>query len=115
MPIASEKGRAMATLPLFPSDDGWPYPDGATVALDGTEPVDDDEIDLDALELRADRHAFDALSPVEYDVLSRRFGLHGPAESMKQLAHDLGCSHADVAEILGRSIDKMRTRLTDSA
>ena len=104
----------MTTLPLFPTDDGWPYPDAATVALDGSEPVADDDIDLDALELRADRHAFDALSPVEYDVLSRRFGLHGPAESMKQLAHDLGCSHAEAAEILGRAIDKMRTRLTDT-
>ncbi|MGQ0802252.1 MAG: hypothetical protein ACT4PI_00080 [Actinomycetota bacterium] len=102
----------MTTLPLFPTDDGWPYPDAATVALDGgREPVADDEIDLDALELRADPHAFDGLSPVEYEVLSRRFGLHGPPESMKQLAHDLGCSHADAAEILGRAIDKMRARL----
>ncbi|HUF84667.1 MAG TPA: hypothetical protein VMQ81_08780 [Acidimicrobiia bacterium] len=105
----------MSTLPLFPTDDGWPYPDGATVALAGTEPVDDEEIDLDALELRADRHAFDALSPVEFETLSRRFGFHGPPESMKRLAHDLGCSHADVAEILGRAIDKMRTRLTESS
>jgi hypothetical protein len=31
---------------------------------------------------------------------------------MKQLAHELGCSHADVREILGRAIDKMRARLT---
>jgi DNA-directed RNA polymerase sigma subunit (sigma70/sigma32) len=101
----------MPTLPLFPTDDGWPYPDAASVGLGGIEPVADDDIDLDALELRADPHAFDALSPLEYDVLSRRFGLHGPPESMKQLAHDLDCSHADAREILGRAIEKMRTRL----
>ncbi len=102
----------MTTLPLFPTDDGWPYPDAATVALDGREPFADDEIDLDALELRADRHAFDALSPVEYEVLARRFGLNGPAESMKELARELGCSHAEAREILGRAIEKMRARLT---
>lgn len=102
----------MPTLPLFPTDDGWPYPDAASVALSGIEPVADDDIDLDALELRADPHAFDALSPLEYDVLCRRFGLHGSPESMKQLARDLGCSHADAREILGRAIEKMRTRLS---
>ncbi len=106
---------ARSTLPLFPTDDGWPYPDAATVALDGTEPVADDEIDLDALELRADPHAFDSLSPAEYDLLCRRFGLHGPPESMKELSHELGCSHAEVRAQLGRAIDKMRTRLTDFA
>ncbi len=104
---------ARSTLPLFPSDDGWPYPDGATPVAGGLEPVADDEIDLDALELRADPHAFDALSPTEYDLLCRRFGLHGPPESMKRLAHEVGCSHAEVREQLGRAIDKMRTRLTD--
>ena len=101
------------TLPLFPTDDGWPYPDAASVALSGTEPFADDDIDLDALELRVDPHAFDALTPVEYEVLSRRFGLHGPPESMKQLASDFGCSHADARDILGRAIDKMRSRLRE--
>jgi hypothetical protein len=105
---------ARSTYPLFPTDDGWPYPDGAAVVMGGVEPVADDEIDLDALELQADPHVFDALSPAEYDLLSRRFGLHGQPESMKELAHDLGRSHAEVRELLGRAIDKMRTRLTDT-
>jgi hypothetical protein len=102
---------ARSTFPLFPTDDGWPYPDSATVMLGGIEPMADEEIDLDALELRADPHAFDTLSPVEYEALSRRFGLHGPPESMKQLCHDLGYTHAEAREVLGRAIDKMRTRL----
>ncbi|MGH9030671.1 MAG: hypothetical protein ACRDY4_05265 [Acidimicrobiia bacterium] len=104
---------ARSTFPLFPTDDGWPYPDGATMMRGGVEPLDDDEIDLDALELRADPHAFDALSPVEYEALARRFGLHGPPESMKELSHGLGYTHAEAREVLGRAIDKMRTRLTD--
>ncbi|HEX6313074.1 MAG TPA: hypothetical protein VF152_15795 [Acidimicrobiia bacterium] len=103
---------ARSTFPLFPTDDGWPYPDGASVMLGGAEPVADDEIDLDALELRADPHAFDALSPLEYEALARRFGLHGQPESMKDLCRDLGCTRAEAREVLGSAIDKMRTRLT---
>lgn len=97
-----------STFPLFPSDDGWPYPDDGTV---GPDVAVDEDIDLDALELRADPHAFDALTPDEYAVLTRRFGLNGPAESMKVLAHELGCSHAETREILGSAIEKMRARL----
>ena len=73
-----------------------------------------DLLDSRPVELRADPHAFDALSPAEYEVLSRRFGLHGPPESMKQLSHGLGYSHAETRELLGRAIDKMRTRLMES-
>jgi DNA-directed RNA polymerase sigma subunit (sigma70/sigma32) len=99
---------ARSVFQLFPTDDGWPYPDG------GTEPVADDEIDLDALELRADPHAFDALTPLEFDVLSRRFGLQGRPQSMKELAQRIGCSQAETRDILGGAIDKMRTRLTET-
>lgn len=97
--------RTHSTFPLFPTDDGWPYPDG------WQEETSDDDIDLDALELRSGRHAFDSLTPTEYAVLSQRFGLAGPACTMKDIARDLGCSHAAAREILGSAIDKMRTRL----
>jgi DNA-directed RNA polymerase sigma subunit (sigma70/sigma32) len=103
-----------ATFPLFPSDDGWPYPDATSPLAGSPEPMAPDEIDLDELELRADPHAFDSLTAIEYDALSRRFGLHGPATSMKDLARDLGLSHAEAREVLGRAIDKMRTRLAAS-
>jgi hypothetical protein len=102
-----------STFPLYPTDDGWPYPDRTPAVRGGHEPEADDDLDLDALELRADPHAFDALTPVEYDVLSRRFGLHGPAESMKELSQTLGCTHAETRDLLGRAIDKMRARLSD--
>jgi DNA-directed RNA polymerase sigma subunit (sigma70/sigma32) len=97
--------RMHSTFPLFPSDDGWPYPDG------WREEMSDDDIDLDALELRTGRHTFDSLTPVEYAVLSQRFGLSGPVCTMKDIARDLGCSHADARDILGTAIDKVRTRL----
>jgi hypothetical protein len=51
------------------------------------------------------------LTPDEYDVLVRRFGFSGPPESMKDLARHRGCTHAEATEVLGRAIEKMRTRL----
>lgn len=99
-----------STYPLFPTDDGWPYPDTPLDEL-GVEGVDDN-VDLDALELHADPHAFEALTPEERELVARRFGLGCPVESMKTLARTLGCSHAEVRDRLGRAIDKLRARLT---
>lgn len=97
---------ARSTLPLYPTDDGWPYPDGlAELAVD-------DEVDLDALELRADPHAFADLTELEHYVVARRYGLDGRDRSMKELAHDLDCTHAEVAAVLGAALDKLRRRLT---
>jgi hypothetical protein len=66
---------AWSSFPVFPSDDGWPYPD-----LPGgfDDPAADDEVDLDALELRADPHAFESLSATEYELVARRFGFQAP-------------------------------------
>ena len=111
---------ATSTLPLYPSDDGWPYPDGIA------ELADDDEVDLDALELRADPHAFADLTELEYYVITHRYGIANGSEtntdvsgpsatgptSMKELARDLQCTHAEVAAVLGAALDKLRTRLT---
>lgn len=100
---------ATSTLPLFPTDDGWPYPD-VTGELDM---VDDTEVDLDVLELRADTHAFDALTPQEHAAVVRRFGLDGgTALPLKKLAPELGCTRAEARALLGTGIDKLRTRLT---
>src|SRR4051812_31903706 len=100
-----------STLPLFPTDDGWPYPD----VTRGPDLVDDTEIDLDALELRADRHAFDTLTAQELAAVVRRFGLDGlPPCSVKLLGPELGCTRAEAREFLGIGIDKLRDRLTAS-
>jgi DNA-directed RNA polymerase sigma subunit (sigma70/sigma32) len=88
------------------SEDGWPYPDT------GADWLADDDIDLDALELRADRHAYDALTKTEREILFSRFGLDGaPPASMKDMARRFELTHSEVRELLGCAIDKMRTRL----
>jgi hypothetical protein len=96
-----------STLPLFPTDDGWPYPD----AVPGFDPPADDDVDLDALELRVDRHAYADLTEWEFFAVSHRYGLHGPACSMKELALELDCTHAEARELLGAALDKLRRRL----
>ena len=96
-----------STLPLFPTDEGWPYPE--TVGLDL---VADDEPDLDALELRADPHAYDGLTLQERAALFSHFGLQGHQPlSMKELGPALGCSRSEARLLLGTAIDKVRTRL----
>jgi DNA-directed RNA polymerase sigma subunit (sigma70/sigma32) len=102
---------ARTTLPLFPTDDGWPYPD----IVDAMDPGVDDDLDLDALELRADPHAFSMLTPAELLAVTRRFGLDGTEPvSVKQLGDALGCSRAEARDLLGCGIDKLRDRLRDT-
>lgn len=97
-----------STLPLFPSDDGWPYPDADYAA--GFELTA--EPDLDALELRVDRHAFDDLTELERAALFTHFGFQEQAPvSMKDLADALGCNRSEAREALGIAIDKVRRRL----
>src|SRR3954470_23463447 len=106
----------VTSLPLFPTDDGWPYPDstfseyGAS-QLGTLEPATDDEPDLDLLELRADPHAYADLTELEYFAVAWRYGLTGDPHSMKDLAMELGCNHAEARAVLGGALDKLRQRL----
>lgn len=96
----------MARTMMRRSDEGWPYPDGAP------EPGVEDDIDLDVLELRADRHLYDALSDTEQSVVLDRFGLRdGRARSMKEMARSRGLTHTEVREILETALDKIRRKL----
>lgn len=100
MPVARGNHR------LPSSDESWPYPD-----LEG-EPADDDELDLDALELRVDPRAYADLTPGEREVLFLRFGLRdGRARSMKEIGHTLDLTHSETRDVLGRAIVKVRHRL----
>jgi DNA-directed RNA polymerase sigma subunit (sigma70/sigma32) len=101
----------MSSLPLYPTDDGWPYPDLPSSALGMTEPTTDDDVDLDLLELRVDPHAYADLTELEYFAVSWRYGLDGTPHSMKDLASELGCNHAEAREVLGGALDKLRRRL----
>jgi DNA-directed RNA polymerase sigma subunit (sigma70/sigma32) len=100
---------ARATYPLFPTDDGWPYPDSPPDEALHRPAADD--VDLDALELQVDPRAFADLSPVERTTLERRFGLDCEPQSMKELARGLGCSRAEARDHLGRALGKVRARL----
>jgi DNA-directed RNA polymerase sigma subunit (sigma70/sigma32) len=96
-----------SSMPLFPTDDGWPYADGVR------EWASDDGVDLDVLELLCSRHVYDSLSVREHEALFRHFGLgHEKPLTMKQLGPALGCSHADAAALVGSAVDKVRRHLT---
>jgi DNA-directed RNA polymerase specialized sigma24 family protein len=60
------------------------------------------------LELSADPRAFEDLTIAERYVIERRFG---QGDSMKVIACDLGCTHAEAADLLGRAVDRLRDRL----
>ena len=72
-----------------------------------------DDVDLDLLELRVDPHAYADLTELEYFAVSWRYGLgdHSTPHSMKQLASELGCNHAEARAVLGGALDKLRRRL----
>ena len=108
----------MPSLPLFPTDDGWPYPDAAfsefgASQLGALEQVADDDIDLDLLELRVDPHAYADLTELEYFAVSWRYGVGNRCtpHSMKELAAELGCNHAEARDVLGGALEKLRRRL----
>lgn len=99
----------------WPAEDGWPYPD--ETGPDGraaAEPVDVDSLlDDDAMMLRATPpHMWDALSPLERQVVTDHYGLAGsPARSMKELHCDLQLTRAQVREVLASGLAKLRTTL----
>ena len=88
------------------ADESWPYPD-----IEDEEPADD-ELDLDVLELRVDPRAYVSLDPDEREVLFLRFGLgDGRPRSMKEIARALDVTHSQARDLLGRAIEKVRTRV----
>ncbi len=93
---------------VWPSDDGWPYPD-----VEGEEASVDEAYDEDALVLRAaPPHLFDQLDPFELKVVTAHYGLDGsPPRSMKQLHTDLGLTRAAVRDALASGLAKLRQRL----
>ncbi|MFP5318055.1 MAG: sigma factor-like helix-turn-helix DNA-binding protein [Acidimicrobiia bacterium] len=94
---------------LWPSEDGWPYPDAEAEVPDLSAGVDDD-----ALLLRmTPAHLFDTLEPLERQVITAHYGLNGAApRSMKELHNDLGLSRAEVREALAGGLAKLRTTLS---
>jgi hypothetical protein len=109
----------MSSLPLYPTDDGWPYPDAPASELGapryvGFDRSADDDVDLDLLELRVDPHAYADLTELEFFAVSWRYGVgdHCAPHSMKELATELGCNRAEARAVLGGALDKLRRRLS---
>ena len=91
---------------LWPSEDGWPYPDAGPEL---TDPSGDPDEDLLSLHARCP-HLFDGLDDLEHRVVFRRYGLDGqPPRSMKELGTELGLSRTELREVLGSGLQKLRT------
>jgi DNA-directed RNA polymerase sigma subunit (sigma70/sigma32) len=93
---------------VWPSDDGWPYPDSDGERVDAIDDIDDDILSLRA----RPAHLFDGLDPLERDVIVGRYGLGGAApRSMKELHNDQGLPRADLRAALGSGLAKLRVQL----
>jgi len=99
---------------LWP-EDGWPYPDSPTPDRAAEQADLDWVVDEDAVVLRgAGAQLFDALEPLERQVITAHYGLNGtPARSMKELHHDLGVSRHDLRAALGGGLAKLRSSLAE--
>jgi len=97
---------------LWPSEDGWPYPDPE--AQDVTEVADPDvQVDEDLLSIRIPPpHLLDDLDATERAVLSARFGIGGArVRTMKELRHDTGLPRAELRGALESGLAKLRSHL----
>jgi DNA-directed RNA polymerase sigma subunit (sigma70/sigma32) len=93
---------------VWPSDDGWPYPDSPPDQVDFDGEADDDLLNLTA----APAHLLDGLTPLEREVITGRFGLLGtPERTMRELVAGTGRPRSELREALGSGLAKLRTTL----
>jgi len=93
---------------VWPTDDGWPYPDTPPEEADLNGEADDDLLSLTA----TPSHLLDGLNSLEREVVSARFGLAGHAElSMRQLSAETGLPRSDLRDALGSGLAKLRLHL----
>lgn len=93
---------------VWPTDDGWPYPDSPPEVVDLDGEADDDLLNLTA----APTQLLATLSPLEQEVVRARFGLGGhPLWSMRELAAATGLARGDLRDALGSGLAKLRMQL----
>ncbi len=93
---------------LWPSEDGWPYPDAEAEVPDLASSFDDDALLLKM----TPAHLFDTLDPLERQVVTAHYGLNGsPPRTMKELQADLGMSRSELRTALAGGLAKLRTTL----
>jgi len=82
------------------------------------EPTDDAAdvaalFDEDMLALHADRHLFDELTPLEREVIVKRFGLEGNIpHRLLDLETELHLRRSDLRAVQLSALGKLRTHLT---
>lgn len=95
---------------VWPSEDGWPYPDGRPELPDL-----DSNVDEDAIVLRgAGSRLFELLEPLERQVITAHYGLDGtPPRTMKELHHETGLPRTELREALAGGLAKLRISLSE--
>jgi len=94
---------------LWPNDEGWPYPDTGAEAIDLDATADDDVLSLRA----TPGHLFDLLDPLERKVITAHYGLEGQSpRTMKELHTEMGLPRAELRDVLGTGLAKLRTGLS---
>ncbi len=92
---------------VWPTEDGWPYPDSERETIDLSGEVDDD-----ALSVRLTPSLLNSLDPLERVLIASRYGLGGtPVRTMKQLHSDLGLPRDQLRTALGSGLAKLRSQL----
>jgi DNA-directed RNA polymerase sigma subunit (sigma70/sigma32) len=93
---------------LWPNDEGWPYPDTQGETIDLGAATDDDVLSLQAAPAQVLSH----LDPLERAVITAHYGLGGQTpRTMKQLHAEMGLPRAELREVLGTGLAKLRTEL----
>lgn len=94
---------------VWPSEDGWPYPDGDVELVDPAASVDDDLLSLRSAAPRM----IGGLDAIERQVITARFGLDGRgARSFEQIQATTGLPPARVLDVMGSGLAKLRSQLT---
>lgn len=97
----------MATF-VWPSEDGWPYPDADLDVMDPAAWVDDDLLFLRTSGSRL----IGCLDAIERQVITARFGLDGRGpRSFEQIQATTGLPPARAQDVIGAGLAKLRRRL----
>ncbi|HLG92958.1 MAG TPA: sigma factor-like helix-turn-helix DNA-binding protein [Acidimicrobiales bacterium] len=94
---------------VWPSDDGWPYPDEDAGPADPRAQVDDEALCVAGLPDRL----LDGLEPLERAVVAARFGVGGrPSRTLRQLSRETGVSRRELRTAMATGLAKLRSRLS---
>lgn len=94
---------------MWPSEDGWPYPDADVDLVDPAGAVDDDLLSLRT----SGRRLIGSLDAMERQVITARFGLDGRGtRSFEQIEATTGLPPARALDVIGSGLAKLRRQLT---